>query len=84
VCRDEIMAHYLDGQVYFNRGSDECSPPQPIDLPNTNNIFLKKLSVAFEMKEDDMHPILKSVDFHLSKPPLRELLRKVGQTNYSA
>lgn len=53
-CSDEIMAHFLDGLVYFKRGKDESRPPQPIDLPITNNIVLKKLRVAFELKEDDI------------------------------
>ena len=83
-CSDEIMAHFLDGLVYFKRGKDESRPPQPIDLPITNNIVLKKLRVAFELKEDDMHAILKSVDFPVSKPELSALFRKVGHTNYRA
>ncbi|RMO70957.1 hypothetical protein ALQ37_00642 [Pseudomonas syringae pv. aptata] len=53
-------------------------------MPITNNIVLKKLRVAFELKEDDMHAILKSVDFPVSKPELSALFRKVGHTNYRA
>ncbi|RMM95256.1 hypothetical protein ALQ43_100223 [Pseudomonas savastanoi pv. glycinea] len=83
-CSDEIMAHFLDGLVYFKRGKDESRPPQPIDLPITNNIVLKKLRVAFELKEDDMHAILKSAEFPVSKPELSALFRKVGHTNYRA
>ncbi|KPX94865.1 Uncharacterized protein ALO62_02822 [Pseudomonas amygdali pv. myricae] len=83
-CSDEIMAYFLDGLVYFKRGKDESRPPQPIDLPITNNIVLKKLRVAFELKEDDMHAILKSAEFPVSKPELSALFRKVGHTNYRA
>ncbi|GBH08649.1 hypothetical protein ALP99_01388 [Pseudomonas syringae pv. tomato] len=83
-CSDEIMAHFLDGLVYFKRGKDESRPPQPIDLPITNNIVLKKLRVAFELKEDDMHAILKAAEFPVSKPELSALFRKVGHTNYRA
>jgi hypothetical protein len=46
----------------------------------TNNIILKKLRVAFELKEDDMHAILKAVNFPVSKPELSALFRKVGHT----
>jgi len=59
-CPDEVMAHFLDGLVIFKRGKDESRPPQPIEVPVTNNIILKKLRVAFELKEDDMHAILKA------------------------
>lgn len=81
-CPDEVMAHFLDGLVMFKRGKDESRPPLPIELPVTNNIILKKLRVAFELKEDDLHAILKSVDFPVSKPELSALFRKVGHTNY--
>jgi uncharacterized protein YehS (DUF1456 family) len=81
-CSDTVMAHFLDGLVYFKRGKDDSRPAQPIELPVTNNVVLKKLRVAFELKEDDMHAILKSVDFPVSKPELSALFRKVGHNNY--
>lgn len=81
-CPDEVMAHFLDGLVIFKRGKDESRPPQPIETPVTNNIILKKLRVAFELKEDDMHAILKASEFPVSKPELSALFRKFGHTNY--
>jgi uncharacterized protein YehS (DUF1456 family) len=81
-CSDEIMAHFLDGLVFFKRGKDESRPAQPIELPITNNIVLKKLRVAFELKEDDMHAILSAAQFPVSKPELSALFRKVGHNNY--
>jgi uncharacterized protein YehS (DUF1456 family) len=81
-CSDEIMAHFLDGLVFFKRGKDESRPPLPVELPMTNNIVLKKLRVAFELKEEDMHAILKASDFPVSKPELSALFRKAGHNNY--
>ncbi|WP_217477553.1 DUF1456 family protein [Stutzerimonas stutzeri] len=81
-CPDRIMAHFLDGLVIYKRGKDESRPTPPIELPVTNNTVLKKLRVAFELKEDDMHAILKSVDFPVSKPELNALFRKAGHSNY--
>ena len=81
-CPDRIMAHFLDGLVIYKRGKDESRPTPPIELPVTNNTVLKKLRVAFELKEDDMHAILKSVDFPISKPELNALFRKAGHSNY--
>lgn len=81
-CPDEVLAHCLDGLVYFKRGKDESRPPLPIELPVTNNIVMKKLRVAFELKEEDLHAILKAVDFPVSKPELSALFRKVGHSNY--
>lgn len=42
-CSDEVMAHFLDGLVFFKRGKDESRPLLPVELPITNNIVLKKL-----------------------------------------
>lgn len=81
-CPDEVIAHFLDGLVVFKRGRDEGRPPLPVELPVTNNIILKKLRVAFELKEDDLHAILKAADFSVSKPELSALFRKVGNSNY--
>ena len=83
-CGDRTMAHFLDGLVIYKRGKDDSRPTPPIELPINNNIVLKKLRVAFELKEDDMHEILKSVDFPVSKPELNALFRKAGHSNYRA
>ncbi|MBC3487088.1 DUF1456 family protein [Pseudomonas sp. SWRI50] len=81
-CPDPVMAHFLDGLVIHRRGKDDSRPQQPVELPVTNNTILKKLRVAFELKEEDLHVILKSVNFPVSKPELSALFRKVGHDNY--
>lgn len=81
-CPDQTMAYFLDGLVIFKRGKDDSRPPLPIELPVTNNIILKKLRVAFELKEDDMHAVLKAANFPVSKPELSALFRKFGHNNY--
>jgi len=81
-CSDEIMAHFLDGLVIFKRGKDDSRAPQAVELPITNNTVLKKLRVAFELKEEDMHAILKAAEFPVSKPELSALFRKFGHSNY--
>lgn len=81
-CGDALMAYFLDGLVYFKRGKDDSRPPQPHELPMTNNIVLKKLRVAFELKEVDMHAIMQNAGFPVSKPELSALFRKFGHSNY--
>ncbi|MDZ5601295.1 DUF1456 family protein [Pseudomonas sp. RP23018S] len=82
LCPQPVMAHFLDGLVTHRRGRDDSRPAQPVELPVTNNTILKKLRVAFELKEDDLHAILKAVNFPVSKPELSALFRKVGHDNY--
>ena len=82
LCPDKLLAHFLDGLVIFRRGKDDSRPAPAIELPISNNMVLKKLRVAFELKEDDLHAILQAADFPVTKPELSALFRKVGHSNY--
>lgn len=81
-CKDEVMGSFLDGLIYFKRGKDESRPVPPLEIPLSNNTVLKKLRVAFELKEEDMHAVLSASGFPLSRPELSALLRKQGHPNY--
>ena len=81
-CSDEVLADVLDGLIVHRRGRDDSRAPQPLELPLSNNTILKKLRVAFELKEEDMHAILDAAEFPLSKPELSALFRKPGHHNY--
>lgn len=85
-CGDEAMTHFLDGLVIHKRGKSERGP-EPDDSRKTrltNNLILKKLRVAFELKDEDMHAILAQAEFPVSKPELSALFRKPGHKNYRA
>lgn len=81
-CPDELLAHFLDGLVILKRGRDESRPTPPVELPVSNNTVLKKLRVAYELKDDDVRTILASVGFDISKAELNALFRKPDQGNY--
>ncbi|NIG88446.1 DUF1456 family protein [Serratia symbiotica] len=81
-CPDEVMVHFLNGLVFFKRGKDDTLPGSEIELPITNNLVLKKLRVAFELKDTDLHQIFSAVDFRISKSELSALFRKAGTKNY--
>lgn len=81
-CNDEVMAHFLDGMIYYKRGKDESKPAMPFEFPITNNLVLKKVKVAFALKEDDMHEILAKAGFRVGRSELSALLRKKGHENY--
>ena len=42
----------------------------------TNNVVLKKLRVAFELKDVDMHQIFEDAGFPVSKPELSAVFRQ--------
>ncbi|HMM65960.1 MAG TPA: DUF1456 family protein [Dokdonella sp.] len=81
-CPDHVLAHFLDGLVFRFRGKKEDQPPRPVARRVTNNIVLKKLRVAFELKDLDMHAVFAEAGFPLSKPELSALFRQPGHKHY--
>lgn len=78
----ELTAYFLDGVIYHKRGKSDKHPPQPIQYPVTNNMVMKKLRVAFKLREGDILNILKKTGFKISAPELSALFRREGQKNY--
>jgi len=80
-CGQKVMSDFLNGLIYFKRGKDESRPPLAPELP-TNNVVLKKLRVAFELKDDDIISFLENSGFKVSKTELSAFFRKEGHANY--
>ena len=76
------MAHFLDGLVFYKRGKDDSRPRAPFELPVTNNVVLKKLKVAFQLKEEDLHDILEAAGFKFGRSELSAFFRKKDHPNY--
>lgn len=83
-CDDATLAHFLDGLVVHCRGRDENAPQRPVEKRISSNLVLKKLRVAFQLKDVDMHDIFQSAGFPLSKPELSALFRLPGHKNFRA
>lgn len=81
-CSNAVLAHFLDGLVIQRRGRDESLPLRPVEKRVTNNVVLKKLRVAFELKDVDMHQILESAGLPVSKPELSALFRQADHKNF--
>lgn len=85
-CMDATMLGFLNGLVVFKRGENkEVSDPNfKPEKHISNNLILKKLRVAFELKDVDMHEVFAKADYQISKPELSALFRKPGHSNYRA
>lgn len=83
-CSTAVLARFLDGLIVFRRGRDDAQPPRPPEKRITNNVVLKKLRVAFELKDQDMHAIFASVGLPVSKPELSALFRQPEHKNFRA
>ena len=81
-CSDEVMAHFLNGLVIHKRGKDPSRPPQPLDVPITNNAVLKKLRVAFELKDSDIASLIEKSGLRVSKAELGAFFRRPDHRNY--
>ncbi len=82
-CGYEALGSFLDGLIIYKRGeSNKKSIDEDVRL--NNNLILKKLRIAYELKEVDLYAIFDSVDIDISKGELSSLFRKEGHKNYRA
>ncbi len=81
-CTHRVMAHFLNGLVSYRRGKDESRPPQPVEVPVTNNVVLKKLRVAFELKDSDIIALVEKTGLKVSKTELSAFFRRSDHRNY--
>lgn len=81
-CSDEVLAHVLDGLIVHLRGREEGKPPRPVEKRISNNLVLKKLRVAFELTDVDMHQIFADAGHPVTKPEMSALFRQAGHRNY--
>jgi uncharacterized protein YehS (DUF1456 family) len=81
-CSDAALAHFLDGLILHRRGRDESLPPRAVEKRIGNNVVLKKLRVAFELRDADMHRVFADAGFPVSKPELSALFRQPGHKNF--
>ena len=70
--------------IVHYRGRDDTQPQRAPEARITNNLVLKKLRVAFQLKDVDMHAIFAEAGFPLSKPELSALFRQPDHKNYRA
>jgi uncharacterized protein YehS (DUF1456 family) len=83
-CGDIVLGYFLDGLILYKRGRKEIKPGETRrpDSRLTNNIILKKLRIALELKEEDMLAVLRLAEVDISKSELSALFRKQGHKNY--
>ncbi len=81
-CPDLMMAHFLDGLVLHCRGANPNAPPRPPIGRISNNLVLKRLRVAFELKDADLHQAFLDAGFPVSKAELSALFRQAEHRNF--
>ena len=83
LCSYEELGIFLDGLVTLKRGpSPKKNSENVVEL--TNNLILKKLRIALELKEAETEIIFGLAEVELSKQQLASLFRKEGHKNFKA
>lgn len=78
---DLELSIFLNGFIIEKRGKREGPQPEPED-ELSNNMILRKLRIAFDLKTDDILDLLESIDKKISKHELSSFFRKPGHKNY--
>ncbi len=83
-CPDEVIEAFLDGLIVDRRGKREPKPGEkpPPKEKLTNNVILRKIRIALELKESDMLEMMKMVKRPVSRSELSALFRKTTQRNF--
>ncbi len=81
-CGYEALGSFLDGLIIYKRGPSDKKNSKDAEVRLNNNLILKKLRIAYELKEVDLYAIFNSVDIDITKNELGSLFRKEGHKNY--
>ena len=84
LCSYEELGLFLDGLVLLKRGPSPKKSNENEVIELTNNLILKKLRIALELKEAKTEIIFGLGDIKLSKQQLSSLFRKEGHKNFKA
>ncbi len=80
-CSDTRLAIFLNGMIIDKRGIQEGSPLIP-EKRLTNNIILRKLKIALNLKNEDILEIMKLSQLVISKHELSAFFRKIDHKHY--
>jgi uncharacterized protein YehS (DUF1456 family) len=78
---DENLAAFLNGLINEMRGKKEGAQPE-LEKQLNNNIILRKLKIALNLKDENMLEILELANFRISKHELSAFFRNPSQSQY--
>ena len=82
LCSYEELGIFLDGLVSLKRGPSPKKPDETEIVDLTNNLILKKLRIALELKEAETEIIFGLAEIELTKQQLASLFRKESHKNF--
>lgn len=82
-CGDVNFASFLNGLIIKNRGKKDGDLPVA-ETKLTNNIILRKLKIALDLKNEDVLSLLASAGLALGKHELSAFFRRADHKHYRA
>lgn len=82
-CGDIPFSIFLNGLIIERRGKQDRPIPEP-DAKLSNNIILRKLKIAFDMKNEDVLTFLSTNGLSISKHELSAFFRRTDHKHYRA
>ncbi len=79
-CPDILLEAFLDGLIIARRGP-RPNGPEPAEALD-NNLVLRKIRIALELKDTDLVRILEAGGMEVSRSELSALFRKPGHRNF--
>lgn len=82
-CPDEVLLMFLDAYILECRGpSNDHKPQTSSAIKISNNLILRKLKIALNLKTTDIIDILDLADFKISKHELSSFFRSPDHRHY--
>lgn len=82
-CDDVVLTAFLNGLIIRYRGPATKPIEKPVQSESTdNNAVLRKLRIAFELKDDDVLDIMTLAGFRVSRPEINALFRRADHKNF--
>jgi uncharacterized protein YehS (DUF1456 family) len=78
---DRNLAIFLNGLIIEKRGKREGPQPEP-EVRLNNNIILRKIKIALDLKTDDILYLFASIDKKISKHELSAFFRNPDHKSY--
>ncbi len=80
-CPDKMLASFLNGMINQLRGKKDGPQVAPESRLN-NNIILRKLKIALNLRDEDVCELMALGGYAVSKSELSAFFRKVGHKHY--
>ncbi|MBN8235656.1 DUF1456 family protein [Halobacillus kuroshimensis] len=88
-CTNSMLESFLNGFIIYKRGPQKTKDGDPVkpdrsikNRSSVNNVMMKKVKIALQLKNEDVIDILDEAGVSISKGELSAILRKEGHKNY--